>query len=298
MTARWWWLRLLAFQWINAWRTSPVRRTLMPSAWLLPAIALPAALSLAGEAPAAAGMDWVLSFDTPLELLLAAQVGVAIVALGSRIDTESWISPATTRGIAGKALFAARLLGTVRWPAGLALAALLLSLGSPRAAAHLFEMLLVDAFALVGGASLAWLLLGQRRQAASTAEPASSQLSHRRGLSALSWVPLREANRLLQPRRLALLAVPVLLLAPMGTAAQEVLRAVLGWTLLMYVASWWRSAAQVTRALERWMPHATLGVQRMRWYIWRYVALATLIGAATLWFGWRFTAHRPAVIKP
>ncbi len=291
-----WWLRLLIWQWSNDWHAAPVRRTLILLSWPVPAIALPAALSLAGSAHAAAAMEWVLSFDMPLELLLAAQVGMAIVALRSRADTESWISPIASRGMAGKALFAVRLLGAVRWPVGVALAALLLSFGSPHAAAHLGEMLLVDGFALIGGASLAWLLLGHRQQAAAVAAYRQPPRGH--GLSALSWVPLRETNRLLQPRRLALLAVPIMLLAPMGSAAQEVFRALLGWTILLYIANCWREATHTTRAMEKWLPDAGLRARRLHWYIWRHVMLATALGAAMLWLGWRVTAPKPAIIKP
>jgi hypothetical protein len=292
----WWWLRLQFRQWLNAWRISPVRSSFIPLCWLVLAIALPAALSLAGTQHAAAAMDWLLSFDMPLELLLAVQASFAIVALASRPDTESWISAPASRGTAGRLLFLARLLRALRWPLGLALAAALLSLGSPRAATHLVEVLLFAGFAVMGGASLAWLLLGRR--VAGPGHAKTRRFSSSRGLPALSWVPLHETNRQLDPRRLALLGVPVLLLAPMGSAAQEVLRALGGWVVLLYISSWWRQAAQAARAMDQWMPRVGRRSSRLGWYIWRHVVLATLLGAAALWLGWRFSTVKPGITSP
>jgi hypothetical protein len=260
------------------------------------AIALPAAFALAGARHAAAAMEWLLSFDMPLELLLAVQVSAAIVALASRPDTEGWIAPAMSREVAGRLLFLARLLRALRWPVALALAAALLSLGSPRAAAHLVEALLFAGFAVIGGASLAWLLLSRR--VATRDHEMSSGFSAHRGFSALSWVPLHETSRQFEPRRLALLGVPVLLLAPMGSAAQEVLRALVGWVVLLYISSWWRQAEQAARAMHRWMPLVGQPARRLHWYIWRHVLLATLLGAAALWLGWRITAAKPAITGP
>ena len=296
MPPRWWWLRLQIWQSLNAWRTAPVRGTLIPLSWLLPSVAVPTAFALAGEHHAAAAMDWLLSFDMPLELLLAAQVGTAIVALGSRPDRESWISPAVSRANAGRMLFLARLLYAVRWPLGLALAAALLAAGSALAEAHLVEVLLIAGFALIGGASLAWLLLGRRVD--TTVHSPITKVSRTCGLPALSWVPLRETSRLLDPRRLALLAVPVLLAAPMGSAAEEVLRVLAGWMVLLYVGNWLRQAAHTARVMQRWMPRMNSSARHLHWFIWRHVLLATLLGAAALWLGWRLTAVKPALARP
>jgi hypothetical protein len=296
MRGRWWWLRLHVWQWLNAWQVSPGRRSLIPCCWFGLSVALPAAFALAGEQHAAAAMDWLLSFDMPLELLLAVQVGAAIVALASRPDTEGWIAPASSREVARRLLLLARLLRALRWPVALVLAAGLLSLGSPRAAAHLVEVLLFAGFAVLGGASLAWLLLSRR--VATPGHEMSARFASRRGLPALSWVPLHETSRQFEPRRLALLGVPVLLLAPMGSAAQEVLRALAGWVVLLYISSWWRQALQAARAMHRWMPQAGHPARRLHWYLWRHVLLATLLGAAALWLGWRLTAVKPGITRP
>src|SRR5690606_8447508 len=112
-----------------------------------------------------------------------------IVALATRADSESWILPQASRGWAGRLLLLARLMGTLRWSLGVVLAASLLYAGSSRTPEPLVEVLVIVFFALAGGASLAWLLLGRNRHS----RPSSlARMSHRRGWAALSWAPLAE----------------------------------------------------------------------------------------------------------
>jgi hypothetical protein len=295
MRTGWWWLRLESWTWINAWRARPVRGTLLLSLWLLPVVVLPVALDIGGEGRAAAALDWVLSLDVPLALGLAAQVGSAVVALASRADTESWIAPVNRRGAAGRALFVLRLLHAARWSSGLALAVLLLSIDGGDSAAQVRELLSIDGFALLGGATFAWVLLSGRHVAPRKPVGGTATGS---GLSALSWVPLREAGRVLNQRRLAMLAIPVLLAAPMGSDAQQILRALVAWTVGLYVFNWMRQAGHATGTLHRWMPGMRVQPIRLKWYVWRYVLFASLAGAAALWLGWRVTAPLPPVSSP
>ena len=265
------------------------------SLWLLPVVVLPVALQIAGEGRAAAALEWLLSLDVPLALGLAAQVGSAVVALASSTDTEIWIAPANRRGAAGRALFVLRLLHAARWPFGLALAVLLLSIDSGDSSAQVKELLLIDGFALLGGATFAWVLLSGRHNAPRKPVAGTATGS---GLSALSWVPLREAGRVLNQRRLAQLAIPVLLAAPMGSDAQQILRALLGWAVGLYVFNWMRHAHHAAGVLRRWMPGMRVQPIRLNWYVWRYVLFASLAGAAALWLGWRVTSPQPPASTP
>lgn len=289
MRTGWWWLRLQFWTWINAWRARPVRGSLIASTWLLPVVVMPVALKFAGEGRSAAALDWLVSLDIPLALGLAAQVGSAVVALATMADTESWIAPAARRGTAGRALFVLRLLLATRWPVGLALAVLLLSFDSSDSSAQVKELLLIDGFALLGGTLFAWVLLGLGRASpvGRTAAPARAS-----GLATLSWVPLREANRHLNSRRLAVLAIPVLLAATMGSDAQQVVRALAGWIGSLYAFNWMRQASHTADVLHRWMPRMRLSWLRLNWFVWRYVLCAALLGAAALWLGWRVSTPR------
>jgi hypothetical protein len=278
-----WWLWLPVWEGINAWRVRPVWRTLTLLGWLLPAGVIPVALVLAGEARPEAALDWLLSFDVPMALVLSAQSGAAILALASRPDTEDWISPAVTRRAQGRALFLVRLVHAVRWPLGLALAALLLSVGGA-SQAHLTELLLIVCFSILGGASLAWLLLSRR---AAASGPSRSVGSSSRGLAVLSRVPLRETRRQLDLRRVSVLVVPLLLGAPMGTAVRQLLWALVVWVSLLYLGTWVREAIRTGQVIRAWLPRMQLPRMQLYWWVWRHVVLAALLCAAALWLGWR-----------
>ncbi len=295
MQTGWWWLRLEYWTWINTWRVRPVRGTLRLALWVLPAVVVPVAVLSGGQQHSSSAFEWLLSIDMPLALALAAQVGVAVVALATRTDTEDWIAPVARRGMAGKALFVLRVLHAVRWALGLALAALLLWMGSRAGSAELEELLLIDGFAVLGGALFAWVLLG--RNAAAPARP-QVRTAAASGLAALSLVPLREARLHLHLRRLAALAIPVLLAATMGTDAQEVLRALVGWIGSLFVFNWMRQASHTTAVLRRWMPRMRMSRTRLNWFVWRYVLGAAVLGGIVLWLGWRVSAPRPPAAAP
>jgi hypothetical protein len=295
MRGRGWWLKLQLWQFSNTLRARPIRHCLGLLLWFVLAIMLPAACALAGAPAADAALDWLLSLDMPLGLLLAAQVGSAIVALASRADTENWLLPPAARGWAGRMLFLARLMSAMRWSFGLVLAASLLYLGSTRSPERLLEQLTIVFFAIVGGASFAWLLLGRSR---TPQQSLLARTTRERGWKALSWVPLAETLRRLDPRRLALLAVPVLVGAPMAAEAQLVMRWLAAWVVMIYIANWIQEAIRTAFAMRVWMPRALPGKRRHYWYIWRYVVLATLMGIAALWVGARATGTAAWPARP
>jgi len=272
-----------------------VRRTFAVQLWLAPCVLIPGAVAIADQDRAAALLEWLLSFDMPMALLLSAQVGSAIATLAARVDPDAWIAPAASRGAAGKFLKLLRLLGAVRWPAGLAIAALLLSARTRWSTESFHELLLIAGFAMVGGASLAWMLLARPRAKAGYSRRAASRNS---GWSSLSWAPLHETRQQLNLRRLMLLAVPVMLAAPMATAAQEVLRGIAAWIVLFHVAVCLRQAARISTAMRLWIPRPRISLLQLHWYTWRYALLAALCGLAMLWLGWRVTSPRGGGATP
>lgn len=279
MQYRGWWLQLLLLQWINAWRLRPVRFTLKLLLWIVPVVVAPLCLVLANRSGAA--LEWLLSLDIPLAMAMAAQSGSAITALRNRPDTESWVMAEERRGVAGRLLLLARLLHAVRWPVGMVVAVTLLSLGGEGERTEFSELLVIASAALILGAVLAWALASGLRTASSSAVTGASRAN---GLAALSWAPLHEARRQLNLRRLALLAVPVMLLAPMGTPAQHVLQGILAWVPLLFLLGFIREAARNSAAIRRWLP---LVPARLHWWIWRHVALVTLLAISALAIAWR-----------
>lgn len=283
MRSRWWWLRLQLWQWLNAWRAQPVRRTLSPLSWLLAAIVVPAGVALSGAAHSRALLQWVLSLDIPLTLLLAAQVGAAAVAQASGADPESWISPRPRRGSFDRVLQSLRWLHVARWPVALAMAALILAWGDAQSTRSLAELVLLSFFGLTCGALFAWNL-GSPKVADG---PVPSEHSRASGLAVLSSVPFRQASRQLNRRRVLLLTAPVMLAAPMGSLVQHIAAAMGAWVLLLYVSTWMREARRTVEALRKWLHRSGLAPWRLQWLVWRYVIPAALLSVAVLWFGWR-----------
>jgi hypothetical protein len=231
----------------------------------------------------------------PLALLLALQSALASIAVASRPDSERWIAPAGRRGADGRLLWCARFLHAVRWPLGLALATLLLKPASRDDAGHIMELLVLAAVSLVCGAMLAWLLLNRKPTSVKPEPAAASTLP---ASWALSLAPLRETQRILDMRRIALLAVPLLLAAPMGTPAQQVLRALAIWVPLLFIASWSGQAVRIVRALRACLPRRAHQSLRLYWQVGRVVLMVALVGGLALWFGWRATALRGGTSAP
>lgn len=271
--ARPWWLWLCAWQWINRWRAQPWRRTPAVAAWLVSCVLLPAALRFSDPSTSSAALQWLLSFDVPLALLLAATTAIGVIAVANRPDTEDWLQPASRRGTAGRALFLLRTAGVLRWQAGIVFGAWLLAAGRPERQAQFAELSFIVLLGVTGGVLLGWVLTGQ--SAARTRPATAPRVS---GLTALSLSPLLQTHRRLDLRRLAALAIPALLAAPMGATTGQVARMLATWIPLLYLGTCLREAANVSAAMRRWMPQARLG-----WWIWRHALLAAAAIAALLW---------------
>jgi hypothetical protein len=287
MRARWWWLRLQVWQWLNAWRVQPARRAVSPLAWFLGAIVVPAGISLGGTAQRQAALEWILSLDIPLALLLAVQVGSTAVALASRANMESWISPRLRRGLLNRVLRMVRWLRAVRWAVGLVMAASILAWGDGRFSQSLAELLLLSFLGVAGGALFAWNVIGRPKIVDGSAP---RRLSRVRGWSVLSAVPFQQTSRQLDARRVAFLTAPVMLAAPMGSLVQQIAAVMAAWVLLLYVSTWMREASRTVVALRRWMPRSGVAPLRLHWLVWRYVILAALSSLAVLWVGWRVSS--------
>lgn len=262
-----WWLKLQGWQAVNALRARPLRTLAMTSLWLVPGVLLPAICAFGGAALAGRALSVVLSIDIPLTLALASLV--ALDGLRARADATSchWLHGALGPARVERMRTLAALLRAGRGPAVLSSAALLLGLGS-RNFTGMRELLLMAALACVAGGTLWWLLATRREP---VARPVSATASTG-GLASLSRIPLREAGRQFDMRRATLIAVPVMLAAPMGSTAGGVGMALAGWLPLTFVALCCREAATVHRVMHAWQGHR-VPAWRLMMLVWRYVAL-------------------------
>jgi hypothetical protein len=166
------------------------------------------------------------------------------------------------------------------------LAGSLLAIGSRNDGAALMELLWLCAAATIMGAALGRLLL---RRSGAADEP-RRRATRVHGLAVLSYVPLWETRRQLDPRRLALIAMPVLLAAPMGAVAGKVAMVLAVWIPLAYGEAAMREAGRTVAAIRRWMPLSALQPLQLQWFARRLVAVAWLAGGITLWAGWQVLA--------
>jgi len=254
--------------------------------WLLAALVLPGALALSTDDKAAGALDWLLSLDLPLLLLLSVLVCTEIVSRAAQSGEHRWLGPAAERRSARFAFQVIRTLRALRWPAALVLAAALLAAGAGPHAEGFLELCGISVAATALGASMAGLLLRRSRD-----EVRTSQASRSRGLAALSWVPLRETARQLDLRRISLLALPVMLAAPMGVPAGEVALALMAWLPLLYLVTAAREAGNTSGAIRRWLRTSRIQPMQLRWLVWKHVTLAWLGSGIALWVTWQ--ALRP-----
>jgi len=254
----------------------PLRRT--AGLWLVPAIAIPRSLSLADPRRAQSLLLGLLSYDLPLVMLLVVQVCTATLGELSRREAYHWLEPAIRSRAFRLGLFALGALRALRMPAVFLLVCLLLAAGGGHPQ-DLPELLIIPLAGSFFGMSFARLLVRRPDPAADARLPAAPG----RGMAALSWVPLQEARRQLQPRRLSLLAIPVLLAAPMAAPAGDVALALLAWLPLVYLLTGMREAARVVAVLRSWLPASALRGLPLRWFAWRLVATAIAVCVLALW---------------
>jgi hypothetical protein len=265
----------------------PVCRTLGLLLWFLPAFTLPLAIALFARESAAAALQWLLSLDLPLFLLLTTLICRETISRAARKTEYRWLAPATQSRPVRSMLAAAGLMHATRWPAALLLAGSLLASGSGNNRAALVELLWLCAAAPVMGAALGRLLM---RRPGGAAEEPRRRATRVHGLAVLSYVPLWETRRQVDPRQLALIAMPVLLAAPMGVVAGKVAMALAAWIPLAYAEAAMREAGRTVAAIRRWMPQSALQPLQLQWFVRRLVAVAWLAGGIALWAGWQVLA--------
>ena len=239
-------------------------------------------LTLANTQAAAAAAQWLLSIDIPLMLLLSGLVCSSILARSARRGEHRWLAPAIDSRAARWLLVTLGILGSLRWPLALALASVLLVAGE-ESSRHLQELLLMSLGGSLLGAALAAMLHRSRE----AAEGDGGVPARGRGLAALSWAPLQEAWRQMHLRRLALLSMPLLLAAPMGTPAGEVAAALAAWIPMLFLITSAREAARTVEVAGRWLPLNVLGSLHLRWWAWRYVAGTGAVCVFAAWAGWK-----------
>ena len=182
------------------------------------------------------------------------------------------------------ALAVGELLHATRWPLALVMAASLLAAGPGNNRPALAEFLVLSAAGTFVGASLGRLLA---RRADSAAAQSGNRNSRMHGLPILSFVPLWETRRQIEPRRLALVAMPVMLAAPMGVPAGHIAMALAAWIPLVYLQTAMRESGRTVAAIRRWIPLSALRPPQLQWYARRLVVSAWLACGVALWAGWQ-----------
>jgi hypothetical protein len=267
MQTTFWWYRLHFWQWMQAGRVRPLDRAVALLAWWLPCIIAPLVLILASTSYSSAVLNFLLSLDVPLTLVLAGATAVDALGVESRAGSEDWLWPREFRPALLRWMSLQRWLLVVRWPAGLVIAATVLASGAASPGAYT-EMLLMALLGLVCGSSFAWAM---QRPAPSQQRPAG--IYRLQGVPALSWVAIRDARDRFDLRRAMVLAVPALLAAPLGAPAGMVARMLALWLPLLFVLIVCREAAQVHGVLRRWLGVTIHSKLWLTYWVWRFVAM-------------------------
>jgi hypothetical protein len=276
-----WWWRLQLLQWVHAAKAQPLRRTTTLLAWWLPWVLIPVALNIAGPSSAEAGLSFLLSLDVPLTLMLAAATVLETLGIESRARAEGWLWPPAFRPAGLRWISRLRWLLAARWPAGLALAGLLLACGTHAEPDAIAELMLMALFGIAAGAILVWTL----RTRSTAAKRTSAGFLPGRGMSTLSWVAFNEARTHFDLRRGLLLAIPCLLAVPLGALASDAARMLAVWLPMLFVLIACREAGRIQQSLRQWL-RATPRMQlRLVWSVWRFIALGIAVTAAlyVLW---------------
>jgi hypothetical protein len=287
-----WWYRLHFWQWIQAGRANPMRWAVALLAWWLPCVIAPLILLLAGPAISLAALNFLLSLDVPLTLMLAGATTLDALGVESRAASEDWIWPRAFRQVHLRWMSRQRWLYVVRWPAGLVIAASLLASGAASSPESLSELRMMALLGLVCGSAFAWAM---QRPATPKQRPAKIHRLH--GVAALSWIALRDARERFDLRRAALLAVPALLAAPLGAPAGEVVKMLALWLPFLFVLIVMREATHVHGALRRWLSGTLKSGMWLTWWVWRYIvlAVAVLVSVGILW--WKFGMAAAASLR-
>jgi hypothetical protein len=280
----WWWWRLQILQWINSGRLTPTRRITALLGWWLPVVIMPLALLIAGAELSTAGLEFLLSLDVPLTLVISAVTALEALRIDARSTRDDWLWPRAFRPMQVRWLARLRWLLVARWPAGLTLAAALLSVGANAPSAQFSELLLMAMLGLAVGSCFAWTM--QRQSASPAHRPVHPRRT--RGMASLSWVAWHETRERFSLQRVTVLAIPALLAAPLGAMFSDAAKPLLIWLPLLFCVALCQSAMSTQITLQQWLQATGQNRLHLIWWIWRYLALGIfMIAGLGLW--WRFT---------
>jgi hypothetical protein len=272
--------RSRCWQLLNAWRARPVTHTVKLAIWLSLAIGAPASIRAASPDAATAVLQFVVSLDIPLVLAFAGVVIAVLLPKMAEVlrrDPDQWALPPRYRGVETTLNVLLALTTASTWPLAVLLASVILGFANPAARSSLNETLSLMAVGILIGA------LGARIFHSTPHSAQDKPAWHRvgRGFTHLSWAPFRKTLDEFNPRRLALLIIPVLLAAPMGVAAADVIVAAVVWVGAMYCLMLIRSAINVMTQTRRWISPFQLTSAPLRRYTLQYtVAFLVCVGLA------------------
>lgn len=286
---RWWWqLRWLA--WLDGARRQPLRHVVPLAAWWLCWIVIPL-IGLANAEFAAATMRFLASLDVPLTLLLAFGVTADVRRFDIAAGRDAWLWPPSFRPPRVRWLLRLEWLMVARWPFGLAIAGMLLTIGaSSFGRGEETELWMMAALALITALLVLWIRQGAGARDRSVA---SARVRRARGLAALSWAGIHEAADRLHLRRLAMLCMPILLAAPMGADAAQVAGLVAWFLGAVFIAQVLGECLRIQTDVQRWLPGAAMSPLALGVRVWRIVALGVLV-LLTAWWLWMTPAAQPA----
>jgi hypothetical protein len=279
-----WWWRLQVLRWMHSGDTRPLHRVATLLAWWLPCVLIPLAARLAGSKSSAAGLDFLLSLDVPLVLVVATLTALDAFRADSLASAEDWLWPRAFRPSRLRWLSRLRWSLIMRWPAGLAMAGVVLASGASAAPEQLAELLMMALLGLVPGSLFAWAI----RRSSSSVENRPGALRRARGMNALSWVALRETRERFHLRRMMILSIPVLLAAPMGALATDVMQLLALWIPLLFLATVCRETTRTQDSMQRWLRASGRMQLRLAWWAWRHIVLgvAAAVALYLLWKGY------------
>lgn len=278
-----WWWRLRWLEWLHAVNQRPARRIGLLLLWWIPSVFVPLASRLDPEATGRT-LSLYSSFDVPLTLLLAMGVVVDARRHRSLPLVDAWLRSAVIHSRAARWCTLLHQLLIARWPLGLATATALLCIGGPAwTTGEAQQLLVMSVFGVLVGLMILWITVDQRRGARFNGPRRA------RALNALSWAAFHETVARLDSRRVALLAVPAMLAAPLDADVRSVLSLFLLYFPFVFLAMLCIECLRIQSTMHRFMPAGRLTAVQWTYWIWRHVAvmLAVVIAAWVVW-----TQHR------
>jgi hypothetical protein len=239
---------------------------------------------------AAPWLDSALRHLSAVSVLVALQASILVSRGRQRwheFYAEGWLSGLPLKNAVRARMVAARSLAPVFLIWSLLVIAILTTLVFP---SQRQTALIAVTLASLGGAGLGWFL--PRRGRPDDRDPGVFRvLTHPRegaALAALSYWVMAQARTWTQPRTLARLMMPAMLVLPMELSGNVALALLVVWVLIVYLSALLRAMVNVTYAGAQWLRPTPLGVGRFAWAVsalplmkqlqWTLVMAALLIG--------------------